>query len=210
MRARLALLASGLAYEHRDILLRDKPAALLQASPKGTVPVLVLPNGQVLEESLDIMLWALQQHDPLRWLAPSRGTLADAMALIAQCDGPFKQQLDAYKYPQRQAMGVATADALGAQSAYGPRDQAAQFAAQLNHRLADQAALFGPHPGLADIAIAPFVRQFAAVQPDWFASQPWPALQAWLADFCKSPAFGEIMQKQALWREKEPAGSFLT
>lgn len=210
MRARLALLASGLAYEHRDILLRDKPAAMLQASPKGTVPVLVLPDGQVLEESLDIMLWALNQHDPLLWLSPSRGTLADAMALIAQCDGPFKQQLDAYKYPQRQAMGVATDDALGAQSAYDPRNQAAQFAAQLNHRLADQAALFGSQPGLADIAIAPFVRQFAAVQPDWFDSQPWPALQAWLADFCKSPAFGEIMQKQALWREKEPAGSFLT
>ena len=101
MRARLALAVSGQRCELREVVLKAKPQGLLQASPKGTVPVLVLPSGQVLEQSLDIMLWALGQHDPQSWLHPSQGTQAEMQALIAECDGPFKQALDRTKYPTR-------------------------------------------------------------------------------------------------------------
>ena len=101
MRARLALAVSGQACELREVVLRNKPQGLLHASPKGTVPVLVLPTGQVLEQSLEIMLWALAQHDPEGWLIPSHGNLQDMLALIAECDGPFKQALDRCKYPSR-------------------------------------------------------------------------------------------------------------
>lgn len=101
MRARLALVVSGQRCELREVVLKAKPQGLLQASPKGTVPVLVLPSGQVLEQSLDIMLWALGQHDPQSWLHPSQGTQAEMQALIAECDGPFKQALDRTKYPTR-------------------------------------------------------------------------------------------------------------
>lgn len=101
MRARLALAVSGQACELREVVLRNKPQGLLYASPKATVPVLVLPSGQVLEQSLEIMLWALAQHDPEGWLTPSHGNLQDMLALIAECDGPFKQALDRCKYPSR-------------------------------------------------------------------------------------------------------------
>ncbi|HTH12154.1 MAG TPA: glutathione S-transferase N-terminal domain-containing protein, partial [Acidovorax sp.] len=101
MRARLALAVSGQACELREVVLKNKPQSLLQASPKATVPVLVLPSGQVLDQSLDIMLWALAQHDPEGWLAPSEGSVQDMLAWIAECDGPFKQALDRCKYPSR-------------------------------------------------------------------------------------------------------------
>ena len=101
MRARLALAVSGQACELREVVLKNKPQSLLQVSPKATVPVLVLPSGQVLDQSLDIMLWALAQHDPEGWLAPSEGSVQDMLAWIAECDGPFKQALDRCKYPSR-------------------------------------------------------------------------------------------------------------
>ena len=101
MRARLALAVSGQVCELREVVLRNKPQGLLQASPKATVPVLVLPGGQVLDQSLAIMRWALERHDPGRWLHPSHGALADMLALIAECDGPFKHALDRCKYPSR-------------------------------------------------------------------------------------------------------------
>ena len=101
MRARLALATSGQACALREVVLRNKPAALLAASAKGTVPVLVLPDGTLLEQSLDIMLWALRRHDPGQYLVPDMGSAADMLALIAECDGPFKQALDHCKYPER-------------------------------------------------------------------------------------------------------------
>lgn len=211
MRARLALLASGQTCEHREILLRDKPAAMLQASPKGTVPVLVLPSGQVLAESLDIMLWALYQADPLKWLTPSTVTLIEVIALVRQCDGRFKPLLDAYKYPIRilggtDVDGELDKSAGSVDAAVAARDKAAQFLSQLNQQLTDKAGLFGPGFGFADAAIAPFVRQFAGVHPAWFASQPWPALQHWLVDFCESAAFATIMEKHAVWKRSPHFG----
>jgi glutathione S-transferase len=193
MRARLALHASSMVYEHREVVLKTKPAHLLALSPKGTVPVLWLPgaaDGGVLEQSLDIMLWALRKHDPLGWLPPSDAGMADALALIAHNDGPFKQQLDRYKYPNRSGLKSGVAD----------RDLAAVWLQTLDERLAAQPFLAGGQFGLADAALAPFVRQFAHTDPAWFAAQPWPALAAWLAAFEGSALFAAIIHKHAPWQ----------
>jgi glutathione S-transferase len=196
MRARLALHASGIAVEHREVVLKDKPAHMLALSPKGTVPVLWLPDaqgtmgGQVLDQSLDIMLWALHQHDPLDWLPVSDAGLADALALIAHNDGPFKRQLDRYKYPNRSGLETGAAD----------RDEAALWLHTLDARLRAQAFLAGEQFGLADAAVAPFVRQYAHTDPGWFAAQAWPALLAWLAAFEGSALFDAIMHKHAPWQ----------
>lgn len=195
MRARLALSVSGQAHELREVVLRNKPAELLAASPKGTVPVLVLPNGQVIEQSLDIMRWALGRHDPAQWLAPP-GAPPDAMAaLIAANDGDFKRHLDRYKYPNRYA-DEAGADVAGFALAH--RTQAAQWLTQLDARLTG-GWLLGTQASLADMAILPFVRQFAHTDADWFAEQPWPRLQGWLAAFEASALYEGVMQKHAAW-----------
>ena len=189
MRARLALAASGQIYELREVALRDKPPELLMASPKGTVPVLVLPGGEVIDESLPIMLWALNRHDPMQWLGHQEAQLDDSLALIAQCDGPFKQHLDAYKY------------AATGHHASQARQQASEFVQALNQRLACNAYLSGPQMCLADAAIVPFVRQFAGVQPEWFAQQAhWQAVRGWLACITASALFCGVMQKQAPWQ----------
>ena len=197
MRARLALHASGIATEHREVVLKNKPAHLLALSPKGTVPVLWLPGAagsKVLEQSLDIMLWALRQHDPLGWLPPSDAGMADAQALIAHNDGPFKQQLDRYKYPSR----------WGLESGVADRDEGAIWLRTLDARLRKQPELAGEHFGMADAAVAPFVRQFAHTDPTWFAAQPWPALASWLTKFESSDLFQAIMHKHAPWPEPTP------
>ena len=197
MRARLALHASGIATEHREVVLKNKPAHLLALSPKGTVPVLWLPGAagsKVLEQSLDIMLWALRQHDPLGWLPPSDAGMADAQALIAHNDGPFKQQLDRYKYPSR----------WGLESGVADRDEGAIWLRTLDARLRKQPELAGEHFGMADAAVAPFVRQYAHTDPTWFAAQPWPALASWLTQFEASDLFQAIMHKHAPWPEPTP------
>ncbi|WP_300545170.1 glutathione S-transferase [Maricaulis sp.] len=186
MRARLALHASGTAVEHREILLRDKPQAMLNASPKGTVPVLVLPDGPVLDESLDVMRWALERHDPEDWLAP--GGAMDG--LIAMCDGPFKHHLDRYKYATR----YENADALEHRAA------GLDFLERLNEQLSGRLQLFGDRMSLADAAIFPFVRQFAHTDRDWFRAQPLDALQAWLAGHLASERFAAVMVKHPLWQ----------
>ena len=196
MRARLALAISGEPHEHREVVLRNKPADMLAASPKGTVPVLVLPDGTVIEQSLDIMRWALGRKDPALWLAPTRGSLDAMLALIAACDGDFKRQLDRYKYPNRYPLESA-GDATG--FALQQRDGAAIWLAQLDMRLGD-GWLFGVRPGLADMAILPFVRQFAHTDADWFAAQPWRRLQAWLADFEASALYAGVMHKHTPWQ----------
>jgi glutathione S-transferase len=192
MRARLALLASGVVHEHREVALKNKPAHMLALSPKGTVPVLWLPDansGQVLEQSLDIMRWALRQQDPMGWLPATEAAMADALALIAHNDGPFKHHLDRYKYPNRS----------GLQSGNADRDAAAVWLLSLNARLGVQPFLAGGHWGLADAAIAPFVRQYAHTDPDWFAAQPWGALARWLTSFEDSDMFSAVMQKHVPW-----------
>ena len=198
MRARLALAASGLAYELREVVLRSKPAELLAASPKGTVPVLVLPGGDVIDESLDVMLWALRQHDPEGWLA---GNVDDMLVWIAENDGGFKQHLDRYKYPMRYA-GEHSDHPSGDAQAFAALHRAAGAAwlVSLQHRLRENRWLFGDRASLADMAVLPFVRQFAHTDPAWFAAQPWPQLAAWLARFEVSVLYQRVMDKHPAWQ----------
>ena len=194
MRARLALLASDACCELREVVLADKPRALIDASPKATVPVLVDTSGEVIDESLDIMLWALRRNDPLTWLTPPADPLLDeTFALIARCDGEFKPLLDAYKYPERHP----------GSSARSARDAAGTFLPELESRLSGSPALFGPQPSLADAAIAPFVRQFAAVDPADFAVGPWPCLHHWLRTFVDSALFERCMVRYAVWSTEQ-------
>jgi len=190
MRARLALLASGIAVELRAIELKNKPAAMLQASPKGTVPVLVLTDGTVIEQSLDIMLWALRQADPHGWLSKDAQRMQDALDCIATNDGPFKQALDRYKYPARYALP----------NGIEHRGQGTQTLLQWEQHLSREPYLNGAAWGFLDAAIAPFVRQFAHTDKAWFAAQNWPHLQRWLAEFEASPAFAAVMQKTPIWQ----------
>ena len=191
MRARLALVVSGTACALREVRLAAKPAAMLAASPKGTVPVLVLPGGTVIAESLDIMRWALTGHDPEEWL---RG---DDPALIARNDGAFKHDLDRYKYPGRHGTDPLLHRASGLAFLYA-----------LDERLARAGQLCGPARGLTDAAIMPFVRQFAAVEPDWFQAQALPHLQAWLAGHLASPLFATIMLRLPPWVPGDPPVRF--
>jgi len=183
MRARLALQASGQQVVLREVVLRDKPEAFLAVSPSGTVPCLA-DGDQVIDESLDIMIWALSCSDPQRWLAmPATGH-----ALIARCDGPFKHALDRTKYATRY-----------------PREDQAHHRAEASAFLADLEAQLGAwlfdRPTLADYAILPFVRQFAFIDKAWFDAQPWPRLQRWLASFLAAPEFATAMQKYPQWQD---------
>ncbi len=189
MRARMALSVSQQSCALREVVLRNKPQEMLTASPKGTVPVLVLGDGQVIDESFDIMKWALARHDPAGWLTPSQGDLADMEALIEECDGAFKHHLDRYKYANRH-------DGADAES---HRSAGMQFLTKLDKRLSDSAFLFGDRLSLADVAIAPFVRQFVNTDNDWFAAQDLPHVQAWLAGFLASPLFQGVMEKYEPW-----------
>ena len=212
MRARLAIAASAQPCELREVVLRDKPAALIAASPKATVPVLVLPEGTVLEQSLDIMRWALNRHDPEAWLPRTAADEQRTDALVAACDGAFKRHLDRYKYPNRyvEAEGGAATDLAAFAASH--RAGGADFLAALDTELAggqgDARFLGGPRWAFADAAIAPFVRQFAATDPAWFASQPWPALQAWLAAFAASLRYLAVMEKYPPWQADTPGVRF--
>ncbi len=209
MRARLAIAASGLRCELREIVLRSKPPELLAASPKATVPVLVLQSGKVIEQSLEIMLWALRQNDPQCWLAPVHGTLQDMQALIAGNDGVFKQHLDRYKYPNRYPQEHEGA-ADGQQFAQTHRASAACWLMELETRLTRQAWLFGPAASLADMAILPFVRQFSHTDAAWFSSQPWPRLGAWLVRWESGAWFQRVMEKYPPWQSGQAVISFLS
>lgn len=192
IRARLALKYAQVPLELREVVLRHKPQAMLAISPKGTVPVLQLPHGQVIDESLNIMNWALQQADPQGWL--NQGDTPTKHDLIARNDGPFKALLDRYKYPERHP----------AHTFADYRDQAITLCIHgLNQRLTDTPFLLGDKPSLADMAIAPFIRQFAQVDADWFANAPFPALRSWLNQWVESPLFHAVMAKYPAWQASD-------
>ncbi len=198
MRARMAIARAGIACRLREVVLRDKPAEMLDASPKGTVPVIVEPDGTVIEESLDVMAWALAHNDAGNWLAPDQGTREQMDALVAECDGPFKRALDRYKYPNRyEAEGIVRED----QRALG-----LVFLETLNARLDGQSQLFGDRVSYADIAIFPFIRQFANTDRTWFDALDLPHLQRWLAGHLDSELFKSVMPKYAQWQtgDEEP------
>jgi glutathione S-transferase len=178
MRARLALAISGTRCELREVKLSAKPPEMLLLSPKGTVPVLLLPGGRVIDESLDIMHWALGQFDPEGWLT------RDDVALIAANDGPFKQHLDRYKYPERYGVDPHVHRAAGL-----------DMLMVLEVRLSGQSHLSGAQRGLTDAAILPFVRQFSRVDADWFAGQALPRLGRWMADYLASDLFEGVMAR---------------
>ena len=188
MRARMALLQAGVIYQAQEVSLRDKPPAMLALSPKGTVPVLLLPTGEVLEQSMDIMRWAFESTGDVQgWWA--RAQSADNQKWWAVCDADFKHHLDRYKYPQRYS------DALDAQ--HHASQAVSVLLEPLEAQLKAHPQLGGDEPCAADIAIFPFVRQFAAVDPAWFEAMPLPAVKAWLAAWLQSPLFEHAMQKAA-------------
>ena len=190
IRARMSLNYAGIAVEHREIILRDKPREMLLISPKGTVPVLQLPSGEVLEQSLDIMQWALSINDSDNWLAEDAGSKAKIDQLIEANDHQFKQQLDRYKYPDRYP------DSL--QLEY--RQAAETFLQQLEAHLGQHDYLCSAQQSLADVDIFPFVRQFARVDLDWFANASYPRLYQWLYNFENSPQFTNIMQRHPTFK----------
>ncbi len=197
MRARMALAVSGETVRLREILLRDKPEEMLAASPKGTVPVLVFGDDAVIDESLAVMRWALDRHDPEAWLRPEEGGLDDMLALIAENDGPFKHHLDRYKYSTRYE---------GADRDVHRREGEA-FLRGLDARLAG-GFLFGARRSLADVAIFPFVRQFRIADPDGFDAQDFVRLRSWLAGHLDWPVFAQAMGKYAVWKETGEEFSF--
>jgi len=188
MRARMALLVSDVTVELREVALRAKPAELVAASPKATVPVLVTDEGAVIDESLAITRWALGQHDPEDWLA------GDDVDLVATFDGAFKLHLDRYKYPDRHG-----ADPIE------HRQAGLSLLGLLEARLTSSANLVRETRSLADIAIMPFVRQFAAVDPPWFDAQPIPAVRAWLARHVGSALFDQAMRRTRPWKPGDAA-----
>jgi glutathione S-transferase len=185
IRARMALASAGIAYTSCEVDLKNKPAQLLEISPKGTVPVLVLACGRVLEQSLDIMHWALRQNDPDGLLAADADEQKLMDVLIAQNDGDFKQALDRYKYPGR--YGLADGEAY--------RAQAAAILMEWDVRLQTDAYLINGRPRLADYALVPFVRQFAGADEAYFIGLAVPSLQRWLAALTGSPLFTRVMDK---------------
>ena len=191
MRARMALCIADIPVELREVKLSDKPPELAEASPKATVPVLVLPDETVIDESIAVMRWALAQNDPENWLS------GDDQALINEADGPFKHHLDRYKYPVRYPD-----ENGGDESAFGPhhRSQGLAILQKLDARLAESKQLCGDRPTLADIALFPFIRQFANTDRAWFDTQDLPHLQRWLDAHLKSDLFAAIMPKFDPWK----------
>ena len=182
IRARLAIAMSGVMVTVQEVDLKAKPERMLQLSAKATVPVLELPDGRVIDESLDIMLWSLQQNDPLAML----DNFSDEMqALIKRNDSEFKYVLDQYKYPERRAEF----------SKGHYRTLAEIFLLYLNTRLRQQDYLFGDKPSMADLALMPFIRQFAHVDSAWFDASPYKQLREWLNGWEASDIFTKVMQK---------------
>ena len=181
MRARMALVYAHIKVKIQDIDLKNKPTEMLEQSPKGSVPVLILKNGTVIDESLDIMIWALRQHDPENWLS----NLSENREIIYQNDYYFKHALDRYKYPNR----------YPDEDCSYTRSDACKILIQLNERLETQPFLSNNHITLADIAVFPFIRQFAHVDREWFYNQSWKPLISWLDNHLSSQLFEKIMDK---------------
>ncbi len=186
IRARMAIRSAGIAVRQEEVALKNKPQAMLDLSSKGTVPVLVDGN-KVIDESLDVMLWALRQNDPDSWLA----TLTDeewrqSRQLIADNDGEFKGWLDRYKY----------ADRYPEHSEDYYRQQSERFLGKLEALLEEHTYLIRNEMTLADIAVFPFIRQFSMVDQGWFAECGYPGVRKWLGELLGLAVFVEVMQKR--------------
>lgn len=180
----MAIRYAGIQVELREVALKNKPAAMLAASPKGTVPVLVDTDGTIIDESLEVMHWALEQNDPQNWLNPE--TLAEAKMLIDKNDNEFKRWLDRYKYhvgyPEHPPEYY--------------RDHCEAFLALIENKLAKHGYLLGDNTTVADIAIFPFIRQCAFVDKAWFNHTTYSNLHKWLTILLQSKAFLSVMEKR--------------
>jgi glutathione S-transferase len=195
MRARMAIARAGIVCEMREVDLKDKPQAMLDVSPKGTVPVVLLSDGKVLDESLDIMRWALQRHDPDGWLKHPEQEMQD---LIAINDGEFVLALKQYKYPGR----YEDRDPLKA------RSTGFEFLKNLEMRIAAKGFVIADSISLADIAIFPLIRQFALVDWMWFENCGLQRLNIWLNYFMHSELFEVVMEKYSPWQPGDPVDVF--
>ena len=196
IRARMAVAAAGIEVTIREVLLKDKPPELIAASAKATVPVLVLPDGNVIDESLEIMGWALTQRDPLGWLSGEELS----SDWIQTCDGEFKYWLDRYKY----------ADRHPEHTAEHYRREAEAFLRQIEDRLTGFSWLGGEAPSVTDVALFPFVRQFAGVEPAWWQGAPYPGTRIWLAQWLEGALFSAVMTKYPRWEPGQPGARFPT
>ena len=195
MRARLALAASGIKTELREVVLKDKPAELVAVSPKATVPVLQTETGRVIDESIDIMRWALDKRDPLNWYQTlNRRQQIQCDDLITNNDGDFKYYLDRYKYADRYPEHP--------ESYY--REQGEKTLQNLESLLEENGCLLSEKWTMADIALLPFVRQFALVDKDWFNTAPYPLVRDWLNHFLQSELFASVMTKYEQWHAEQP------
>ena len=195
IRARMALYACAVQVEVREIEFRNKPAEMLAASEKATVPVLVLPDKTVLDESFDIMLWALEKNNSVSWFNGFSSEQQEEMIrIIRENDSSFKEHLDHYKY----------ADRYPAWPIEHYREQGEIFLNMLDGRLQQSDYLFGNDVSLADIAVFPFVRQFAHVDKGWFDSCQYKKLQRWLGTFLDSSDFLSVMKKHKVWQPDAP------
>ncbi|MDN4503409.1 glutathione S-transferase [Alteromonadaceae bacterium BrNp21-10] len=205
MRARLAIYQSKQAVALRDVVLTNKPADMLIASPKGTVPILLLPSGEVIDESLDIMLWALHQSDPNNLLRPTTvnshvaesepaATQADMLSLIEHFDQQFKIALEAYKCAKR----------YHETNLQECRQACEVFIQNLELRLSQHSYLMDNQESVADIALLPFIRQFAKVERQWYLQSPYPNLKRWLNQYLQSAMFTKVMAKHPLWSAEQP------
>jgi glutathione S-transferase len=199
MRARLALLMARKTVSLRAIVTKNKPDDLLKISPKGEVPVLLLEDGTVIDESLDIMLWALKENDPDDLLySENQATLDEMLKLISYCDKEYRVSLSAYKYNKRYHL----ADEIKL------RSQCEEYIQRLELLLNKHNYLIGDRLSLADLAILPFVRQFANTDKKWFREANYPNIRAWLAMLMQSLLFLKAMQKYPLWLDSKEEFSF--
>jgi glutathione S-transferase len=196
IRARMTIAYSGILVELREVFLNNKPASMIEASPKGTVPVLLLPDDRVIDESFDVMRWALDQHDPDSWW--QNGLADETRNLVAENDFQFKAHLDHYKYSER----------FPAQPKVHYRVQAETFLLKLEGHLSHRQYLLADELTFSDVAIFPFIRQFVFVDKPWFDQAPYPNLQKWLQSLLDSPLFLNVMHKIPAWRIGDEAIHF--
>lgn len=199
MRARMALKYSGIRVELREIDLDQPPKALLDITDNATVPILHLPDGEVIDESWDIMQWAVKQNDPEHWLGENNRYLLETDMLLEINDYSFKEDLDHYKY----------ADRHPEHPMQYYREQGEEFLQELEEQLSETRYLLADSLSIADVAVFPFIRQFAMVDQPWFDQAPYPKLQQWLNGFIDSDRyearlFASVMQKHALWQPGDP------
>lgn len=179
IRARMALAYAGILTDQREVDLKNKPPELVIASPKATVPVLILDDGRIIDESIDIMRWALEQSDPDGWQKPDCGEL------IYLNDTSFKLILDNYKYPERSEN----------KDPIYYRDQAKIYLNHLNSLLKQNQYLIADEISLADVALFPFIRQFYSIDKEWFKQSGYKKLNSWLNAFLNSELFLQVMKK---------------